>query len=84
MNIDLHIDELIVHGFPTTDRAQIAAAVERELARLLAERGVPSGWAQGADVAQLDSGSFQVVQGAPADAVGAQVAQAIYGGLSHE
>jgi hypothetical protein len=80
-SIELHIDELILHGFAPIDRAPIAAAIERELGRLLAERGAPPGWAQGADLARLDGGSFDVAPGAGADAVGAQVARAIYNGM---
>src|SRR5262249_30175456 len=78
-SIELHVDELILHGFAPHDRAIIAAAVERELGRILAERGAPPRWAQGADVARLDGGSFSMAPGAGADAVGAQVARAIYG-----
>ena len=81
MNINLNIDSLILHGFPSTDRAQIAAAVQRELTRLLAERGVPPSLAQEASRLQIDSGQFQITPGARADAVGRQVAQQIYEGL---
>jgi hypothetical protein len=82
MNIDLHIDELILHGFPTTDRARITAAIECELARLLAERGVPAALTQGGITAQLDAGAFHVARDAGVDAIGAQAAQTIYQKLS--
>jgi hypothetical protein len=77
-NIDLHIEELVLHGFAPEDRYRIGAAVERELARLLAERGVPPGLAAGAEIAGLDGGAFQVAPGARPEAIGAQVAQAVY------
>jgi hypothetical protein len=80
-NIDLHIEELALHGFAPEDRYLIGAAVERELARLIAERGMPAGLAQGAQIASLDGGAFQVVPGARPEAIGAQVAQAVYGGM---
>jgi hypothetical protein len=79
-SIDLHIDELALHGFEPADRELIAAAVERALLRLLTERGLPPRLAQGG-VAQIDGGSFEVAPGSGAEAIGAQVAQAIYGGL---
>jgi hypothetical protein len=78
MNIDLHIEELILHGFAAPDRARIAAAVERELGRMLAERGAPQSWAQHPNSALLNGGSFTVAPGATPDAIGVQVAQAIY------
>ena len=75
--IDLRIDELVLHGI-TGDRARIARAVERELSRRLASSGVPAG-ARGA--ARVDGGRFQARPGAPPDAVGADVARAVWTGL---
>jgi len=81
MKIDLHIEELVLEGFPPGDRHCIGAAVERELARLLAERGLPPGLAQGADLPRLDGGSFEIKPGGWAEDVGGQMAGAVYGGL---
>jgi hypothetical protein len=83
-NIELNIDELVLHGFAPGDRYRIAAAVERELARLFAEHGVPPSLLTGGDLASLDGDAFQVVPGAKPDAIGSQVAQSVYGGVSHE
>ncbi len=82
MNVEVHIGELVLHGFAAGDRYAIGEAVERELARLLTEQGVPPGLAQGGEVARLDGGSFAVEPGLRAEAVGTLVAQAVYGGLS--
>ncbi len=80
--INLKIDSLILHGFPSTDRARIAAAVQRELTRLLAEQGVPPALAQGRiDLAAIDGGQFEAVSGMPANVVGCQIAQQIYTSL---
>ena len=79
-NIELHIEELVLNGFEAGDRYRIGAAVEAELARLLAERGVPPSLAQSGDVAHLDGGTFDVAPGSRGEAIGAQVAQALYGG----
>ena len=78
--IELHIEELILRGFAPGDRYRIDEAVERELARLLAEEGVPPWLAQGGNVARLDSGSFQVAPGSRPEEIGAKIAQALYGG----
>ena len=80
--IDLHIEELVLHGFDPGDRYRIGAAVEAELARLLAERGVSPALARGGEMAALDGGSFDVAPGASPEGVGGRVAQAVHGGLS--
>ncbi len=79
--IELRIEELVLHGFAPGDRHRIGEAVERELARLLVERGLPTGLARGADLSRHDGGSFAVAPGAGAEAIGARVARAVYGGL---
>ena len=57
-NVELHIEELVLHGFEPGDRDQIAQAVERELARLLlAEGGLPPSVAQNGGLFHLDGGA---------------------------
>lgn len=80
-SIDLHIGELVLDGFPHLDRAQLGAVVRQELVRLLAERGVPAGLSHGSMVASRDGGEFHLAPGSNAQAVGSQIAQAVYGGL---
>ena len=62
--------------------SNLGAVVQQELARLLAERGLPADLARGGEVASLDGGEFQVKQGSKAQEIGAQIAQAVYGGLA--
>jgi hypothetical protein len=80
-NIELHIEELVLHGFSPGDRYRIGEAVEQELTRLLADRGVPQSLERGGEVASVDAGAFEVAAGSRADVVGGQVAKAVYGGL---
>jgi len=80
-NVELHIEELVLHGFAPGDRYRIGAAVERELAHLFSDAGVPPSLMQSIDVARLDGGAFQVAPGAKTETIGAQVAQAVYGEL---
>ena len=80
-NIELHIEELVLHGFAPKDRHAIGEAVQRELSRLFAEQGVHSSLGKGYQVARLDGGAFHVKQRSKADAIGVQVAQSVYGGL---
>lgn len=81
MKIDLHIEELVLHGFRRADRRRIAAAVQRELTRLLRERGVPPRLQTGGEVARVDGNSFDMTAGTPPSAVGARVARSVYGSL---
>jgi hypothetical protein len=55
--------------------------VERELTRLLADRGVPQSLEHGGEVVNIDGGAFEVAQDSRAQVVGAQVARMMYGGL---
>ena len=80
-NIELHIEELVLHGFSPGDRYRIGEAVEQELTRLLADQGVPQSLAEVGEIASVDGGAFEVAPGARGDVVGAQVAKAVYGGL---
>ncbi len=80
-NIELHIEELVLHGFASADRYLIGEAVQRELARLFAEQGVPSSLTSGGELTRLHGGSFNVAPGAKAEAIGTQIAQSVYGGM---
>jgi hypothetical protein len=81
MNIELHIDTLVLHGFNLTDRAAVTAAVECELARLLAKCRLPLVPWQGSITTQSDSEACTLAHSAIPAAISLQVAQAIYGGL---
>ena len=78
MNIVIEIDELVLHGFPAPDRYRIGEAVQAELARIFAERGLPGTSMQSVTAARLDGGAFNVAAGMPAAALGAGVAEAVY------
>ena len=80
-NVELRIDELVLHGFEPGERHRIGAAVERELARLFVERNAPLSLTQDGETAHLDGGSFEVGLDARGEDIGAQVARAVYGGL---
>ncbi len=81
-NVELQVEELVLRGFAPGDRYRIGEAVERELARLFVERGTPPSLARASGIERLDGGAFEVAHGSKAEAVGVQVAQAVYGGLS--
>ncbi len=81
-NIELHIEELMLHGFAPGDRYRIGKAVERELTRLFTEQDMPPSLPQRGEIARLDGGAFELKPGSRAEVIGVQVGQAVYGGLS--
>lgn len=80
-HIHLHIEELVLHGFPSGDRQRIGEAVQRELARLFTEGRTPPALTKSAEIDRLNAGSFQTTGTARPEATGAQVARAVFGGL---
>ncbi len=79
--LSLHVDELVLHGFAGADRHRIGMAAERELTRLLAERGVPGSPRRGREMASIDAGTVALPPGASPWIVGAAIARAVYRGL---
>ncbi|OQA39752.1 MAG: hypothetical protein BWY52_03047 [Chloroflexi bacterium ADurb.Bin325] len=80
--IELHIEELALHGFEPDQRRAIAQAVEEALAQLLAERGLPPGWGEAAQIDRLEAGQFQVAAAARPATIGGQIAAALYAAAS--
>ena len=81
-NIELEIEQLVLHGFSPTDQHRIGEAVRTELTRQLAQHGAPKSLVRGGRIGQLDAGAFDVTPGSTADTVGVQVAQSVYQGLN--
>lgn len=81
-NIELHIEDLVLHGLAAGDRYRLGEAVERELARLIAEQGVSPAFTQNVEGSRIDAGAFTVAANSSIVAVGAQVAQAILRGIN--
>lgn len=79
-NLNLHIERLILHDLPYSQRGRVAAAIEAELTRLLTERGVPEGWS--GDMPAVDAGSVHVSPHLAAEAMGRQVAETVYAGFA--
>ena len=79
-SVDLHIEQLVLHGFAPQDRYLIGDAVERELTRLLTKQHAPA-ITQDAETSHIDGGAFEITPGSNAETMGVQLAQVIYGGL---
>ena len=83
MNIQVHIERLILDGVAlgVGEGPRLQAAVEMELGRLLAERGIANGLASDVAVDSVRGGAVQLQPGAGGSGLGKQVAQAVYGGI---
>lgn len=81
-NVDLRIEEMVLHGLAPGNRYCISDAAERELARLFAEKGVPPSVMKGGEIAELDGGALEVARDSKAEAVGTQIAQTVYRSLT--
>lgn len=81
-NVELQIEELVLHGFAVDDRYRVGEALEHELARLFKEGGVPPSLAREAEIEHLDLGSYQRTSGSSAEAIGVDVAQVVYRGVT--
>ena len=78
--IEIQIDELVLHGFAPGDRHSIGDAVQHELMRLIAEQGLSS-LNHNVEIARVNGGAFDVKPGTRSETIGAQIAQSVFQGL---
>jgi hypothetical protein len=80
-SVELRIEELVLHGFASGDRYAIGEAVERELARLLGEQGVPVSLRSENATDEIKGATFNATANAKPPAISRQIAQAVYHGF---
>ncbi|HEY2800175.1 MAG TPA: hypothetical protein VGI85_06250 [Chthoniobacterales bacterium] len=73
--IEVHIEELVLHGFDPRSRWAIGDALQNELRGLLSAQGLPAAWQKSR--AKLDAGSVRLTNPGTA---GKQIASAVYRG----
>ena len=81
-SIEVVIDELILRGFPASERQAIGEALSSELERLLVEQGWQHVSTPRPHLSTLDAGKINVTATSQPGAMGTQVAQAVYRGLN--
>ena len=83
MNINIHIERLILDGLPLahSQGPLVQAAVEAELARLLAADGLASSLQAGGALYCVPAGSIQMASDDNPNTLGQQIARAVYGGI---
>ena len=74
--IELHIEELVLHGFAANQRWQIGQAIEMEIAKLLQQHGLPLN--NTVQVTSLNAGNITLPVAAKPVNTGEQIAGAIY------
>ena len=81
-NLEVRIEELVLYGFAPGDRYRIGDAMEHELARVFTGQDMSPSLGPESKFERLNSGAFEVKPGSKAEAIGVEVAQAVYRGLS--
>ena len=83
MNVNVHIERLILDGLPIVrgQGALVQREVEAELSRLLAIDGVSPSLLGGGALPRIPAGAIQLTKDVSAAALGQQIARAVYGGI---
>ena len=79
--VELHIDELVLHGFASGNRRQISSAVQSELTRLLSEGNLPGFRQNPPAVDRVNGGTLWVKVGSKPQEAGAEIARAVFRSL---
>lgn len=83
MNINLHIERLILDGLPFEARhhATIQAEIEIELARLLNENNIAANWQSDGAVSSVTADAIQLTAQSSTVQIARQIAGSIYGSM---
>jgi hypothetical protein len=83
VNVNLHIERLILDGLPVSSlqSAAVRSALERELARVLAQGGLPGQWGAGGAVPRLPVQQFTLAPGERPEAIGRHIARSLHRGI---
>jgi len=83
MKITVHIERLVLDGIdiPYSERPLLQAAVEGELARMLAAGGLSADLAPGGARPRVPGGTIRLEGGNDPCNLGTRIAQAVYGGI---
>lgn len=83
MNINLHIDRLILDGvhIPDGQRHLLQTSVQTELTRLFADREISPGLASGGALPHVSASGIQLSNGSDPVQLGRQIARSVYGGI---
>ncbi len=77
MEMKIHIDRLVLHGFANLPVGRIGPAVEAHLAGLIADQGIPAGLNNSVQTPRLDGGEFEFDAGATPEEIASLIARQI-------
>jgi hypothetical protein len=83
-DIEIHIDELVLHGFARNDYEGIKNAIEAELVRLISANGIPQTMASPENYRRIDGVEFNMPNGKNAAHIGNAIAGSVYNGLKNQ
>lgn len=83
MNIELHIDRLVLEGLPLESRhgSQLREAIERELHQLLQSHSLAANMQVVQTIRRIQAPAIQFSQSPQLQSLGQQIAQSIYDGI---
>lgn len=81
--IEIHIDELVLHGFSPHDRHRIGDAVQAAIYQHIMTTGLPDLLSTGGFTPVINAGSFDVSSPKPI-AIGENIASTVYNSFSNE
>jgi hypothetical protein len=86
MNINLHIERLILDGLPVegSQAPNVQAAVEAELTRLLAQNGLAGGLQAGSILPSIHVNHIQFTPENTPIQMGTQIAKSVYSGIGNK
>jgi hypothetical protein len=86
MNINLHIERIILEGLPVErdGHGALQSAIETELTRLLSESGLAAGLRSGGALPNVPAGSIQLTGAETPAQIGQHIARAAYGSIGNE
>jgi len=86
MNINLHIERLILDGVNISpdQRRLLQASVETELGRLLAHGGLLPSFSEGVALPHVSTNGIQLGDGNDPLQMGRQIARSVYRGIGNE
>jgi hypothetical protein len=76
-SVELHIEELVLHGFAPGDRYALGDAVETELREVLAKQHLLPTAVVTREIDWIDAGEFRMMSGATPHTIGGSIAKAI-------
>ena len=80
-DIELYIDELVLHGIAPGDSYRVGMQIQAELTRLLQMYGLPPALSSESDFAEINGGQFSVPLNFRPSAIGNQIAGSVFKGL---